>query len=215
MPQEAFLRIADWRTSSTRRFEPCGRALARRNAELSRLDCRRRPRGGVRASWRAFYREFDALICPISPTAAFPHDHEPDHERRRLIVNGAEQPYVDLLLLWPGVATLPVCRRLRFQSDALPKGCRSASRSSAPGSRPHDAGARAAHRAGVRRILRRRPLPGPAAKPRSPRSAACPGSRSRSRSPRGRSRSWPGGRMRPRFTAGRFESSLAARLTCL
>ena len=83
----------------------------------------------VRASWRAFFREFDALICPISPTAAFPHDHEPDQERRRLIVNGAEQPYVDLLLFGRASRPCRACRRRRFPSGARPKGCRSASRS--------------------------------------------------------------------------------------
>ncbi|RBP09245.1 amidase [Roseiarcus fermentans] len=63
-------------------------------------------RAGLRAAWRAFFRDFDALICPVMPTAAFPHDHGPDQERRRLIVNGEPSPYVDQLL-WPGVATLP------------------------------------------------------------------------------------------------------------
>ncbi len=61
---------------------------------------------GLRARWRAFFGDFDALICPVTQTAAFPHDHEPDQERRKLIVNGAPQPYLDQLL-WPAVATLP------------------------------------------------------------------------------------------------------------
>ena len=108
MPQEAFLRIAAF----AHVLDPADSSLAAERLRGATRSFRgwiadAARRGGVRASWRAFYREFDALICPISPTAAFPHDHEPDHERRRLIVNGAEQPYVDLLLLWPGVATLP------------------------------------------------------------------------------------------------------------
>jgi len=60
----------------------------------------------LRAQWRAFFRDFDALICPISPTAAFPHDREPDQEARKLVVNGEPQPYLDMLF-WPGIATLP------------------------------------------------------------------------------------------------------------
>ena len=60
----------------------------------------------MRAQWRAFFRDFDALICPISPTAAFPHDREPDQEARKLVVNGEPQPYLDMLF-WPGIATLP------------------------------------------------------------------------------------------------------------
>jgi amidase len=63
-------------------------------------------RAHLRAIWRAFFQEFDALICPITQTAAFPHDHEPDQEIRRLAVNGGDAPYVDQLV-WPGVATLP------------------------------------------------------------------------------------------------------------
>ena len=87
--------------------ESYGRAPARGDAECPQLGCGlRKPRAPARELAR-FLPRFDALICPILPTAAFPHDHEPDQERRRLIVNGAEQPYVDLLLLWPGVATLP------------------------------------------------------------------------------------------------------------
>ena len=108
MPEEAFLRIAACRACPRPGgFEPCGRALARRDAELSRLDCRRRPRGGVRASWRAFYREFDALICPVSPTAAFPHDHEPDHERAQVDRERRRAALCRPAPVWPGVATLP------------------------------------------------------------------------------------------------------------
>ncbi len=45
-------------------------------------------RGGVRAQWRALFREFDAVIAPVTPTPAFAHDREPDqnkrsHERQR------------------------------------------------------------------------------------------------------------------------------------
>ena len=111
MPEELFARLAA-AADAFEAFDPAGTSLAAerlRGATQSvrslAADYARRVR--LRASWRAFFSEFDALICPISPTAAFPHDHEPDQERRRLIVNGAEQPYPDLLLLWPGVATLP------------------------------------------------------------------------------------------------------------
>jgi amidase len=63
-------------------------------------------RVGVRAQWRALFREFDAVIAPVTPTPAYPHDHEPDQDKRRLIVNGAAQDYFTNIL-WPGVATLP------------------------------------------------------------------------------------------------------------
>lgn len=28
--------------------------------------------------WRRLFAEFDAAVCPITPTPAFPHDHTPD-----------------------------------------------------------------------------------------------------------------------------------------
>jgi amidase len=62
-------------------------------------------RNGIRARWRALFVEFDAVICPVSPTPAFPHDHSEDQERRTLLINGRPHPYLDGLL-WPGVATL-------------------------------------------------------------------------------------------------------------
>ncbi len=63
-------------------------------------------RAGLRAQWRAFFAEFDALICPIMPTPAYPHDHLPDQTRRRIAVDGKDYPYQDQLF-WPGVATCP------------------------------------------------------------------------------------------------------------
>lgn len=63
-------------------------------------------RAALRAQWRAFFREFDALICPIMPTPAYPHDHSPDQAQRRIVVDGKDYPYQDQLF-WPGVATCP------------------------------------------------------------------------------------------------------------
>jgi amidase len=63
-------------------------------------------RAGLRAQWRALFREFDAVICPVMPTPAFPHDHSDDQEKRRIAVDGKEYCYVDQLV-WPGVATCP------------------------------------------------------------------------------------------------------------
>jgi amidase len=73
-------------------------------------------RAGLRAQWRAFFGEFDALICPIMPTPAYPHDHSPDQARRRIVVDGKEYPYQDQLF-WPGVATCP-----GLPSTAIPLG---------------------------------------------------------------------------------------------
>jgi amidase len=73
-------------------------------------------RNGLRARWRALFREFDAVICPITPTPAFPHDHSADQDARTLMIDGAPHPYFDNML-WSGLATLP-----GLPSTALPIG---------------------------------------------------------------------------------------------
>ena len=60
----------------------------------------------LRAQWRELFSTFDAVICPIMPTPAFPHDHSPEQETRCINIDGTDYPYVDQLA-WPGIATLP------------------------------------------------------------------------------------------------------------
>jgi amidase len=55
--------------------------------------------------WARFFRDFDLLLLPVHPTAAFPHDHDPDLHARTLLVNGAKRPYLDFLH-WSHLATL-------------------------------------------------------------------------------------------------------------
>ncbi len=59
-------------------------------------------RGRARVRWADFFRRFDALLCPISPVAAIPHDHHDDFFARTILVNGATRPYTDQLV-WAGV----------------------------------------------------------------------------------------------------------------
>ncbi|MFD6918845.1 amidase [Streptomyces sp. NPDC059944] len=59
-----------------------------------------------RHGWRQFFAEFDAVVCPVTPTPAFPHDHQPDLMQRRIDIDGAEYPYFDQLV-WAGLATMP------------------------------------------------------------------------------------------------------------
>lgn len=59
-----------------------------------------------RHGWRRLFGEFDAVVCPITPTPAFPHDHSPDLLARRIDVDGVEYPYLDQLV-WAGLATMP------------------------------------------------------------------------------------------------------------
>ena len=73
-------------------------------------------RARLRAQWRELFKTFDAVICPIMPTPAYPHDHSEDQERRRINIDGKDYPYTDQLV-WPGIATLP-----GLPSTAIPLG---------------------------------------------------------------------------------------------
>ncbi|MFI1583531.1 amidase family protein [Embleya sp. NPDC020630] len=46
-----------------------------------------------RRRWAEFFGDVDVLLCPVSPTAAFPHDHRPDPtwSVRTLRVDGADR----------------------------------------------------------------------------------------------------------------------------
>ncbi|MBR1155853.1 amidase [Bradyrhizobium sp. JYMT SZCCT0428] len=70
----------------------------------------------LRAQWRELFRTFDAVICPIMPTPAYPHDHSADQEQRRIKIDGRDYVYPDQLA-WPGIATLP-----GLPSTAIPTG---------------------------------------------------------------------------------------------
>ena len=82
-------------------------------------------RNRLRAQWRALFAQFDAVICPVMPTPAYPHDHEPNQNKRVLDIDGQAYPYVDQLV-WPGIATLPglpaTAIPVAMSSDGLPIG---------------------------------------------------------------------------------------------
>lgn len=59
-----------------------------------------------RRQWRAFFKDFDVVLAPAFGTVAFPHDDEPDNNKRVLSINGQSTPYFGQLA-WPGVALLP------------------------------------------------------------------------------------------------------------
>jgi amidase len=63
-------------------------------------------RARLRQRWRELFAAFDVVVCPIMPTAAFPHDHSTYQETRSLMVDGVRQPYGNQSV-WAGVATCP------------------------------------------------------------------------------------------------------------
>ncbi|WP_396919210.1 amidase [Mycolicibacterium sp.] len=60
-----------------------------------------------RRRWAEFFDDVDVLLCPVSPTAAFPHDQRPDAgwSVRTLQVDGEQRPYREMLT-WVAPASL-------------------------------------------------------------------------------------------------------------
>ena len=61
-------------------------------------------RAGVRAKWAAWFERFDVLLCPVTPSAAPPHDHTPLMFRRHT-VNGETRSAVETMA-WTCLANL-------------------------------------------------------------------------------------------------------------
>ncbi|WP_221891322.1 amidase [Microbispora sp. KK1-11] len=74
-----------------------------------------------RHGWRQLFAEFDAVVCPITPTPAFPHDHSPNPLERRIDIDGVEYPYFDQLV-WAGLATMPGLPATAIPAGRSPEG---------------------------------------------------------------------------------------------
>ncbi|MFF6984808.1 amidase [Streptomyces sp. NPDC010273] len=74
-----------------------------------------------RQGWRRLFESFDAVVCPVTPTPAFPHDHHPDGGQRRLDIDGVQYPYFDQLV-WVGVATMPGLPATAVPAGRSPEG---------------------------------------------------------------------------------------------
>lgn len=78
-----------------------------------------------RAAWAKLFTEFDVVLCPPSPTPAFPHDQSADQWTRTLSIDGADHPYADQLV-WAGIASAPglpaTVAPIAQASDGLPIG---------------------------------------------------------------------------------------------
>ena len=76
----------------------------------------------LRIAWRAFFDDWDILVCPTMPTPAFEHDHKPTEVsrdfwgRHTVTINGEEQPYFRQLF-WAGIMNLS-----RLPSTVFPTG---------------------------------------------------------------------------------------------
>ncbi|MEV5375898.1 amidase [Streptomyces nondiastaticus] len=74
-----------------------------------------------RHGWRQFFAEYDAVVCPVTPTPAFPHDHNPDPRERRIDIDGVAYPYFDQLV-WAGLATMPGLPATAIPTGRSPEG---------------------------------------------------------------------------------------------
>jgi amidase len=45
------------------------------------------------ARWAELFRDYDVVVCPVTPTAAIRHDQSPDVDARTIEVNGTPTPY--------------------------------------------------------------------------------------------------------------------------
>ncbi len=77
------------------------RATVARARDWTRQD---HARARLRLAWRAFFDDWDILLCPTTATPAFPLD-ESEMNGRRLDVDGEAQPYFQQLF-WAGLTTV-------------------------------------------------------------------------------------------------------------
>jgi amidase len=59
-----------------------------------------------RRRWAELFEHVDVVLAPTFGIPAFPHDDEPDQQKRVHVVNGKTTPYF-AQIAWPGIALLP------------------------------------------------------------------------------------------------------------
>ncbi|WP_297617173.1 amidase [Nocardia sp.] len=74
-----------------------------------------------RHAWRQLFAEFDVVVTPITPTPAFPHDHDPNFVERRIDIDGVAYPFGDQLV-WAGLATMPGLPATAIPAGRSPEG---------------------------------------------------------------------------------------------
>ena len=97
-----------------------GAALRHRNFVIANNQ-----RAHIQRRWLDFFNDFDILLAPIEQTAAFPHNHEPDRDKRFHMINGVQWPYGDhgFFSGMPSLANLPsTVAPIGLTSDGLPVG---------------------------------------------------------------------------------------------
>lgn len=103
--------------------------LAFRAVEYSLMDAHqvaqaKEAQARLRHKWHRFFSEYDVLLCPTSPTAAFPHIHSEANFFESININGQTRDYAEMWV-WigalAGVAYLPaVSAPIGLTADGLP-----------------------------------------------------------------------------------------------
>jgi amidase len=79
----------------------------------------------MRRAWDAFFEDYDLMLCPVSVSAAFPHDQQGLRHLRTIVVNNRKVPVVDQIFWagYSGVTYLPsTAAPIGESSDGLPIG---------------------------------------------------------------------------------------------
>ncbi len=96
IPDEGYRALASRATSAAADDDAPQIRFARNITQTARdLLNARETRGRQKAEWAGFFRTYDVLLCPVTPTPAIPHDHNPDVDARTILVNGESRPYGD------------------------------------------------------------------------------------------------------------------------
>jgi amidase len=79
----------------------------------------------IRWTWHEFFKEYDVLLCPVTPIPAFPHIHDTPPLERTYLINGKARSHSDLLFWsgYTGLAYLPATvAPIGFTPQGLPVG---------------------------------------------------------------------------------------------
>ncbi len=76
-----------------------GEDLSRSHLRWLRND---KHRSRLRSLWASWFEDYDALLCPVLPVPAFPHNNVADMWDRTITVNDREEPYM-IVTNWAGL----------------------------------------------------------------------------------------------------------------
>jgi amidase len=86
---------------------------------------KQKERAAMQRVWATWFEGWDALLCPVIPTPAFPHNQEGDMFSRTMTINGETRSYLDNVA-WAGligITGLPAAvPPLAHTADGLPVG---------------------------------------------------------------------------------------------